>query len=350
MGQSTKKGIDDVIEDKQSVEFVGGNSEVEPTARNLENYVPPRGGEILKKKFFSGVEKTIIFVPEVHKSSTGVGKKNDPLEGLVNSIHAQKFDVVVDLVQKFGKTPIVLEAWDKEDTGADILDHPNFKTALFEQLRSGGTLKSRLVRGRRLVAETGVPAYIVLLAVLGKDLLPVGVGSVQELDKTDKAVEFARDYYNLVQSKKPVCKTGEGEFVSFDGMLNEIGRGNSESVMHCFCAVENLKDKMEDVIDEREDAVAINEVEAALERLDDLVIVSSGELHNKSATAYLDEKKAANYMVISPVTMRKYLEMTKLTEREGSPDNGFGPECKMLEDSNPGVIQRTVREMLKLSN
>lgn len=351
MGQSTKKGIDDVINDKQSVEnLVDNGSEVKVTREKLEKYVPPLGSEINKKRFFPGVSKTVVFVPEVHKASTGVGRQDGRMEGLVNLIHAQKFDAVADLVKKFGKIPIVLEAWSKEDTGMDILDNPNFNNAVFQRLRSGGNLDSRLEMGRRLVAGSGVPAYVALLAIFGKDLSPVGAAFAYEQDKTDEAVDFARGYYNLVQSEKPVCKTGSGDYVNFEGMLNEIGRGNGESVMHCFCAVESLKEKMENVLDKREDVASLNEVKIASEQSDDLVIVSTGQLHNENATAYLDEKKTANYMVISPVALSKYLEISGFSRNKEGSEGGFETECKQLELSDPGIVQRTVREMLKLSN
>jgi len=327
--------------------------QLDQTPENLAHYTPPsEAGFIQRKNFFPGVQKTVIFLPEVHKPSTGVSGMN-PNEGkIANIIHTEIYQIVVDLMRKFGGMPIALEAWLKEKDRLDIgTDHELQPLPILRQLMQIKDLDQRIEAGRKLVATTEFPAYIILLSVFGKDLPPIGTSTKDEMAQTELLKKKLQASINLDTSQKPVCQgaVSKNNFNTAE-MVGEFTNGNQKDVAHCYCAVHSIEENDQKLVDARKEYAPLRELQAALQTMEDVVILSSGQGHNKKATDELDKTKAANYIVVTSVSLDEYI---KLMGWKDESRTVFYPDtpshvCADLMKSNPDLVLATIRSMLEI--
>lgn len=321
-----------------------------PTPENLAKYLPAQDfGTITKKNFFPGVQKTVIFVPEMHKSSQNGGVLEE-LDQVANPVHEEIYLIIADLLQKFGKMPLVMETWIKENDRIDVATHPYFQDTVFQQLMSIRDPEKRLEFGRAMAAATDIPADFSLLAAFKGDLSPLGTITKKEAAKLDEDIRDSVARVNLYTTKKPVCDgVISKKSMGISDVSAEFKDGNRKDVKHCYCALHLLTRIDRDQEDQRYNSVPLRELNAALQAPENVVILTSGQAHNQKAIDELGKNKAANYMVISPVTLVKFLKLTADDKEKKVPIRyADAPDhtCEKLGEKHTKLIQGTIKNML----
>ncbi len=319
------------------------------TPENLANYTPPKEGKITKKNFFPGVKKTVIFVPEMHKTGNSIHGVSDD-EGLqANMIHEAKFAIIADLIQRFGKMPIVDEGWTTENDRMDIATIPNFQQKTLLKLMMVDDWPTRIDIGRQMAATTSFPATIALLAVFRGELIPIGTTNRNEQAEVKKMVKELQVFQDLYTTPNPVC---EGAVSKKKMTPKEVDaafkKGEKDDVLNCYCTLHLAVEQADAMFEKRMNVTSLKELGIALKLPEDVMILSSGALHNKKAIEELEKTKTANYMVISSEILEQQVGGDI---KENEEDRAFQdtPDhvCENLKKSDAESLQKNLKAMLE---
>lgn len=319
------------------------------TGPNLDNYIPPTSiGTITQKKFFPGVKKTIIFLPEIHKASQS-GSLSESQEVVARAMQAEKFLIAVDLIKQFGRLPMVMESWGKEnDRHLDKVGFFNEVKAFQKQQQLHG-LEEKIAYGYSLVKDSDLAVDAVLLATFREQLIPIGTVTEQEAGNIQAEIKKSIDRQELMAFRGPIC---QGHISKKNFTIAEIEAASpldNADLGNCFCALRHLEQEAETEEFQRSQVVPIRELKAALALPENLVILSTGQMHNQKAIEELNKTRAANYLVITSHTLAdviKALEANKPNVDSQQVISAARQYCQTLEKNNPSAIQKTVAAML----
>lgn len=281
--------------------------EVEPRHQDWEQYTPPAEGTIVKSRFDPRFKKTILYFPDAHPVSGAAEMLN---------IHAKKVQrellkLVLDLIQKVGRVPVVLESWPvgagvealKETPPEAAAEDEDFRR-IYEIARNPDAKERKRIVDK-IVGTTLTPVGMALMTAYQDECIPLG--SETSYDDTTDSLELVNEMQRLQDMS---THPDDFECIANHPLKKPLTLGaamrafrtkrRSLEAVSCYCLFrEMMNDAGERLIRTRYMEAAQKETAAALRYPGQFVVVIAGTNH-VAVTLQILEDQPVNYLVIEP--------------------------------------------------
>lgn len=282
---------------------------------SLLDYAPPAEGVIIKSQLVDVRGKTVIFIPDAHPNP-GMSP-----ELLVEARQVQRevTALIEDLIQRYGKTPVVLENWPKGLTANDVKERPDDGGGddfdrdfeMVRRIAQEPNSAKRKTMASEAAANTLTPAGMLLMVTYQDEMIPLGSTTQEETEAVlESASQFGIMDRALRSPEEFMCTSETGENTGLTlrqamARFEKTGTKRPKNAVDCYCQFrQSAMAIREDFIQDRFIDAPRREVFAALdyEGGEGFVVIVAGMNHLQEGLRLLDEARV-NYLVLSPQTV-----------------------------------------------